>query len=172
MLRPPYRNCPAAVVGCVVAAVLAGCGVQRTLVVNSDPPGALVYLNREEVGRTPLKHDFTWYGEYDVQLRKEGYQSVKATEWVVAPWWQWPPFDFFAELTPGHPHDTHRLMYVMHPATRPADPEALVRRAEGMRAELQSGQFTRTATRPATKPTTRASTRATTRAVKGTAEKR
>jgi hypothetical protein len=135
--------------------MLAGCGVQRTLEVDSDPPGALVYLNREEVGRTPLRRDFTWYGEYDVALRKEGYQTVHQTEWVVAPWWQWPPFDFVAELVPGRPHDTHRLKYVMHPSTRPADPEALVRRAEGMRAELRSGEYTR-------KPTTRATTKPTT----------
>lgn len=158
MLRPPYRICPAAVVACAVA-TLAGCGVQRTLVVNSEPPGALVYLNREEVGRTPLKYDFTWYGEYDVQLRKEGYQSVKTTEWVVAPWWQWPPFDFFADMAPGHPHDTHRLTYVMKASTRPADPEALIRRAEVMRAQLKSGELTRAASRPSTKPATKPTTK-------------
>lgn len=134
---------------------LAGCGVERTLEVNSDPPGALVYLNREEVGRTPLKHEFTWYGQYDVQVRKEGYQTISTTEWVVAPWWQWPPFDFVAELVPGPPHDTHQLMYVMKPSTRPADPEAIMGRAEAMRGELQSGEFTRASTKPATKPTTR-----------------
>jgi hypothetical protein len=156
-MRPPYRICSAAVAG-VFVALAAGCGVRRTLVVNSDPPGALVYLNREEVGRTPLEHDFTWYGEYDVQLRKEGYQTVSATEWVVAPWWQWPPMDFVAELVPGRPHDTHRLKYAMKPATRPADPASLMRRAEGLRAELRSGEYTRkpgAATRPTTKPTTR-----------------
>jgi hypothetical protein len=135
---------------------LAGCGVERRLIIHSDPEGALVYLNHEEVGRTPVSYDFTWYGQYDVQLRKEGYQTVSLTEWVVAPWWQWPPFDFVAEITPGRPRDTHRLSYAMRPATRPADPAALVRRAEGMRAELRSGEYTRT---PSTAPTTRPTTK-------------
>ena len=36
-------------------AILQGCGVQRTLQIESDPPGALVYLNGDEVGRTPMR---------------------------------------------------------------------------------------------------------------------
>ena len=51
----------------------AGCGVERTLQVNSDPPGALVSLNGEEVGRTPMRKMFLWYGTYDLELRKDGY---------------------------------------------------------------------------------------------------
>lgn len=146
----------AALVG--LGVVGAGCGVERTLVIDSKPEGALVYLNREEVGRTPLKYDFTWYGQYDVTLRKEGYQTLKSTEWVVAPWWQWPPFDFVAELVPGRPHDTQRLSYTMQAETGPADPTTLMRRAEGMKAELRSGEYTTTrptsgpASRPSTKP--------------------
>src|SRR5438045_3252646 len=59
------------------AALGAGC-VRRTLAVRSDPPGALVYLNGVEVGRTPVQRDFVWYGTYDVQVRKDGYDTIKA----------------------------------------------------------------------------------------------
>src|SRR5688500_8387276 len=69
-----------------------GC-VQRTLQVESDPPGALVYLNGEEAGRTPMRKNFVWYGTYDVQLRKEGYHTLSRETKVWAPWWQWPPID-------------------------------------------------------------------------------
>ena len=51
--------------------------------VQSDPPGALVYLNGEEVGRTPLAHDFLWYGNYDVELRSEPGRGV--TVQIVLP---------------------------------------------------------------------------------------
>src|SRR5688500_8891874 len=54
----------------VLTVAVAGCGVQRSLTVQSEPPGALVYLNGLEVGRTPVTRDFTWYGVYDVELRK------------------------------------------------------------------------------------------------------
>ena len=35
----------------ILAVTIAGCGVQRSLTVKTDPPGALVYLNGLEVGR-------------------------------------------------------------------------------------------------------------------------
>src|SRR4051812_11540396 len=71
---------------------LAGGGcVQRTLTVKSDPPGAIVSLNGVEVGRTPIERDFTWYGVYDVELRKDGYEPLKKRGDVIAPWWQWVP---------------------------------------------------------------------------------
>ena len=55
-----------------VPPLAGGCGVERTLQIESNPPGALVHLNGEEVGRTPMRKAFVWYGTYDVQLRKDG----------------------------------------------------------------------------------------------------
>ena len=60
--------------GLIAVALLfcGGCGVERTLQIESDPPGALVTLNGNEVGRTPTRKEFVWYGTYDVQLRRRG----------------------------------------------------------------------------------------------------
>src|ERR1700689_2659659 len=74
-----------ALFGIVILSALGGGCVQRTLTVRSDPDGALVYLNDQEIGRTPLARYFTWYGVYDVELHKEGYQSIKTTAAVIAP---------------------------------------------------------------------------------------
>jgi hypothetical protein len=38
--------------------VATGC-VQRTMRVDSNPPGAIVWMNDQEIGRTPLERDFT-----------------------------------------------------------------------------------------------------------------
>ena len=120
---------------------LAGCGVKRTLTVNSNPAGALVYLNGTEVGRTPLTTEFTWYGTYDVELRKDGYDTLKTRGKVIAPWWQWVPFDFFAELMPFRPHDKRHLDYAMKPTSPLAgDPNVMVYRAGEMRAQLESSK--------------------------------
>ncbi len=81
---------------------LSSC-VERTLTVRSDPPEARLYLNGTEVGRTPFTHDFVWYGTYDVELRKEGYETLKARGPVIAPWWQWVPFDLLAEIVAAAP---------------------------------------------------------------------
>lgn len=45
--------------------------VERTISITSTPSGALVHLNDQEVGRTPLTVPFTYYGVYDVRLEHE-----------------------------------------------------------------------------------------------------
>jgi len=51
--------------------LITGC-VERLITVKSTPAGALVYLNDEEVGRTPVTVPFRFYGVYDVRLEHEG----------------------------------------------------------------------------------------------------
>ncbi|MEL7087215.1 MAG: PEGA domain-containing protein [Planctomycetota bacterium] len=82
-------------------AVLAGGCVQRTLHVTSEPAGALVWLNDEEVGRTPVAVPFTFYGTYDVRLEKDGFAPLWTTGEADMPWWEWPGPDLVAELIPG-----------------------------------------------------------------------
>lgn len=121
-------------VGLVLAGAGIGC-VRRTLTINTDPQGALVYLNDAEVGRTPVSVDFLWYGDYDVIVRKEGYATLQTDERINEPWYQIPPFDFFAEvLWPGRIHDQRSVSYVLEPAVAP-DREELLQRAEALRDE-------------------------------------
>ena len=44
-------------------ATISGC-VDRRFVIESDPPGAIVYLNDKWVGPTPVDQSFTYYGKY------------------------------------------------------------------------------------------------------------
>ncbi|MEM1213284.1 MAG: PEGA domain-containing protein [Planctomycetota bacterium] len=78
----------------------AGC-VERTIEITSEPSGALVYLNDEEVGRTPVRVPFTFYGVYDVRLEREGYEPKWTTGEAAAPWWDYPGPDLVAEMVPG-----------------------------------------------------------------------
>ena len=129
---------------------LGGC-VERTLTVKSDPPEALLYMNGMEVGRTPVTRDFTWYGVYDVELRKDGYETVKAPGPVIAPLWQWVPFDLIAEILPFRLRDRQLLTFSMRPtSSAQVDPQQLLDRAESMAPELESSTHTRSkTTRPA-----------------------
>lgn len=129
----------------------AGGCVERTLSVQSNPPGALVYLNNQELGRTPVEHDFLWYGDYDVVLRKDGYQTVKTSKAVIAPIYEWVPFDLIAELLPIHFKDRHTVAYTLQPQPQQVDEQALLARAQELRSQLQSTK------RPATRPSTRRS---------------
>ena len=125
MNRTPLRSL---VVAVVIGASLSGGCVRRTMIITTDPPQALVYLNDEEIGRSEVSTDFLWYGDYDVIVRKEGYKTLK-THWKIdPPWYQVIPFDFFAEvLWPGHLHDTHTRQFKLDPEVQPTSEELIAR---------------------------------------------
>jgi hypothetical protein len=136
--------------------MLIGC-MQRELVVQSDPPGAIVSLNDREVGRTPFKKTFLWYGNYDVVVRKDGYRTLKTTDEVTAPFWQWVPFDLLTDFLPLH--DEEEMHFSLKPDT-PSDPVALMANGQQMKDQLASSEFTvhknvlnvHPAPRPSTQP--------------------
>ena len=135
--------------------------MERTLTIDSDPPGALVYLNDQEIGRTPLKREFTWYGWYDVAVRMEGYKTLKTTSPVIAPPWLWVPFDMVMELLPFPVQDRHRLHYKLRPETEEdVDPQRIIARGQALKAKLEGKGTPAPQTKPAT---TRAGTQPTTR---------
>lgn len=119
------------------ALLLAGGCVQRTLTVESDPPGALVYLNNDEIGRTPAQRDFTHYGVYDVVLRKPGYEPLYAPTLVAAPIWQWFPLDLLFEVLPVRLRHGPVLNYTLTPVEDEVDTAELLRRAEDLRQRLK-----------------------------------
>lgn len=136
--------------------LIAGC-VEQSMTIQSNPPGALVYMNNQELGRTPLTRDFTWYGDYDVQLRLEGYETLKTHQKVIAPAWNWVPFDLLSSLVPVTIKDHRVFDYDLKPLN-PAlnNPKDLLTRADYLKGKLESSPFTRV-------PTPRAATRSTTR---------
>jgi hypothetical protein len=145
--------------------IAGGCArIDRTITVTSNPVNALVFLNDQEIGRTPVTRTFKWYGTYDVEVRKDGYETLKTTAPVIAPWWQFLPFDFAAEFVPGTHEDHREFHYTLRePIEREVDPAQLVRRGEELKARLESGQRTIVPqTRPTTRPEKRAATSPTT----------
>lgn len=113
---------------------LTGC-VERLITVNSEPPGAIVWLNDEEVGATPVTVPFTWYGKYGVVIRKDDYQTVNTVKDVPAPFYQWPPLDLVAEcFLPFKITDHHQWSFSLNPQT-PTDTNQLIKRAKDLRHE-------------------------------------
>ncbi|MFT3785537.1 MAG: PEGA domain-containing protein [Tepidisphaeraceae bacterium] len=128
-----------------VLVVMSGGGcVRRKLSVTSQPEGALVTIDGVEAGRTPFETDFTWYGFHEVEVRKEGYAPAIERRRMIAPWWQWPPFDLVAELMPWQPTDRQSMAFELKPRPEIADAELLAR-GSAMRRETNAGL-------PATKP--------------------
>ncbi len=125
--------------GVSLLAVTVGC-VERTITINTAPDGALVYLNDEEIGRSPVSKNFTWYGDYDIVIRKEGYKTLKTHAKILEPWYQVPPLDFFSEiLFPATLRDTHYLEYDLEEQEYPPHDE-LVERAKQFRERTLYGE--------------------------------
>ena len=102
-----------------ILALLTGC-VERRFRVESNPPGAYVYINNHPYGPTPVDVPFLFYGDYDVMLVKEGYETKKVKQPVPPPWYQYPVIDFFAEaLYPGQLTDIWPLFYELEPVCQP-----------------------------------------------------
>ncbi len=102
--------------------------------ITSEPAGAIVSISGEEVGRTPLVHTFTWYGDYQITLRRDGYETLKTHAELNAPVYEWPGLDLLSELAPWTYRDVRYLHYDLQPFT-PADPDKLLDRAVEMRNE-------------------------------------
>jgi hypothetical protein len=134
----------------VALVVTAGC-VEKTIKITSQPAGAVVYLNDEEVGRTPTEVHFTFYGDYGIILRKEGYQSLQTHRKINAPWYQLPVIDIIPDLLiPTTIYNRHEWNFELQPQQLPPKQE-LLDRAEEFRGEaLHIPASEPAATEPAT----------------------
>ncbi len=105
--------------GCALATSLLVCGcVERWLQIRSDPSGARVFLDGNEVGRTPVQVPFIHYGTHEVLLYvepgDEAYRIDSRTVILKAPWYEWFPLDFIVEnLLPATFVDTQRVNFTI-----------------------------------------------------------
>ncbi|MEE2907629.1 MAG: PEGA domain-containing protein [Planctomycetota bacterium] len=112
----------------------SGC-VRRKLSISSTPPGALVWVNHREVGRTPLTVDFTHYGTYDVRIEREGMEPVMTSKKASAPIWDLPGPDLVVEVLPFQANSTIEWHFDLDP--RDESHDALVERARAFRTEAR-----------------------------------
>jgi hypothetical protein len=116
----------------VVLSTSLGC-VRRTLRISSTPPGALVWVNHREVGRTPLEIDFTYYGHYDVQVTRDGSEPIITTAQANPPVWDVIGLDLVFDVMPFEAQSVVEWHFDLEP--RDDDLDALVDRARSLRSE-------------------------------------
>lgn len=80
--------------------LLAGCA-ERRVRVTSEPTGARVWLNDQDIGRTPTEARFTFYGSYDLRVEKPGFEPYNAEHFTDAPLHEFPGPDLVAAAYPG-----------------------------------------------------------------------
>lgn len=123
-----------------IAAMQSGC-VHRRMIVRSDPPGALVEVDGERLGITPVSTDFTYYGTREITLSAPGYETLVVNQPVRTPWYQVFPLEFVSDnLLPFRVTNRHEFMYRLQPRDPQLDVEdRLLDRARGFRSRSQVG---------------------------------
>jgi PEGA domain len=124
----------------LLASTLLGTGcVHRRLTVVSEPAGATVYVDQQQIGQTPVSTPFTYYGTREIVLEKDGFQTVKEMHKIRPPWYQLPPFDFISDnFWPFRIRDERVLDFQLS-AEAPVDEIQLQQRADQLRSNVQQG---------------------------------
>ena len=111
-----------------------GC-VERRYTIRTDPPGALVSVNSEEAGISPVSENFEYYGDRRVTVQAEGFETINTVIPIDAPWWDRPITGFIAEnLIPFTIRDEREFRLTMAPAVVPETGDLVVR-GEQLRQE-------------------------------------
>ena len=136
------RNTPIAIAMLLAATTLLPACVQRKIRVTSTPPGARVILNDQEIGVTPVETRFTFYGGYDIQLLKPGYEHIHELRQAKAPLHEYPIIDLAATAVPADIDHTIEWHFDLTPVPETTDPEgargALLDRAADLREQART----------------------------------
>jgi hypothetical protein len=120
--------------GVAAAGLLGGC-VDRRYVVTTEPASAVVYRNfNQSLGPTPADDHFVYYGTYHFTIVADGYQTLQVDQEIPAPWYQYFPLDFFADILPCRIEDVRRFHYKLEPLT-PPDLKRLLNEGQSLRNE-------------------------------------
>lgn len=139
LMPHPRTRLLAAPLACLA---LTGC-VERRIEITSEPPGALVWLNDQQIGRTPAAATFLYHGVYDVRLHLDGYEPLATRAETDTPIYEHAPLDLVAEALPARIENVQRWHFVLQPALETQLPREqletdLLHRAAAMRADVEA----------------------------------
>jgi hypothetical protein len=113
-----------------------GC-VERELTINTKPQGASVALNDEQIGTSPVTISFNWYGDYNIRISKEGYETLNTHRMLKGPWYDHFPFDFFAEVVwPGRIVNSYEWTFNLE-EQKEISREQLIKNAENLKKQME-----------------------------------
>jgi hypothetical protein len=131
------EKCLLGLVIAICAAMLLGGCVERRLTIVTEPSEAIVWLNDEEIGQTPVTVNFNWYGDYNVRIEKPGYEILNTHRVLERPLNDKFPFDFFAELRPKKIENVYTWTFELEPF-QPTPSADLVEAAHELRKQANN----------------------------------
>ncbi len=129
----------AACSGCMKKYINGEYGVERFITIKSDPPGARLLVDNEEVGTTPQTLGFVHYGTRRITVIADGYRTISTLERISPPWYQYFPLDMLFELVlPVKMEDHHRFLFKLEPEPQ-MDVREFIKQAEEFRDKEREG---------------------------------
>jgi hypothetical protein len=130
--------------------LFSGC-VTKTITIKTNPSNALVYLDDELVGESPVEIPFTYYGTRKITIEKKDddgklmCERKIVFEKIKTPVYEIFPLDFFSELVwPFDIQDNHVLNYDLveiKPLSRKEQQKNVIENAEELRQKVNSPEF-------------------------------
>jgi hypothetical protein len=103
----------------------AGC-VERRFVVETNVPGAQVYIDNVPYGPSPSDARWEYPGKYEFRAVAQGFEPLREVRDIRPKWYEYPGLDFFFEvLWPFHIEDVRRVQLTLVPAAQPRTDELL-----------------------------------------------
>ena len=136
----------------LVAIIFAfsGC-VTRSITVKTEPSNALVYLDNELIGESPVTVPFTYYGTRKIMIEKKDedgaltHERTIVYEKIKAPVYEVFPLDFFSEIVwPRELKDDHVLSYnlvELELLSTKERQEKVLKNAEELRQRVNAPEF-------------------------------
>ena len=119
-----------------LVAAASGC-VERRMTVRTDPPNALVVLDGQEIGFSPVSVPFHYNGVRQIKLVKDGYETQVINQRIAPKWYTTPGLDFVAEvLIPWRIRDERDYMYSLPPKVMVPQDQLIERAREVRQAAL------------------------------------
>jgi PEGA domain len=112
--------------------------VRKRMTIRTNPPGAMVYVDKQPIGLTPVSSNFTYYGTRNIEIIRDGFRTERFLRKFSPVWYEIPPLDFVSEtLWPFELRD-ERIIDVQLTQEPVVSDEALI--ASGEQLKLQAGQ--------------------------------
>ena len=138
-MRPKSQSIRCLTTAFVAIAAIAssGCRAHRTLEIRTNPPGAEIVLDLEDLGPSPAKIEFYHYGARRISASLPGYHTYSERVEIVPPWYARFPYDLFSEVFfPVGWTDRHVITVDLIPGSgqvESPDIRSVLERAEAMR---------------------------------------
>ena len=133
--RMPTLSRAALLAAFLSSAFLIGGCVERRIWIDTEPQGALVWVNDAQVGRTPVDLAITHEGTYDLRIEKEVFEPLITPATTKGPLWDTVPLDLIVEILPIDARNETRWKFTLVP--RDDSENALVDRATALRDRLR-----------------------------------